>query len=188
YTHFLGATPFLKPLAGVIGFFPGGTRSIDVNETGLKEAGIRATKALLPAIDSYWGEKDDFLANSADPVFHPGVDLKPPLTIGWALEKGAVEDQSIQVRSSSRLIVIGNADFIRDECLNRSVPDTNFLLLCINWLSERQTLLAIPPKETPIYTLDLKPGQLDQIVLIVVAGIPMLAAVFGVLVWTTRRR
>ena len=98
------------------------------------------------------------------------------------------EDQSIQVRSSSRLIVIGNADFIRDECLNRSLPDTNFLLLCINWLSERQTLLAIPPKETPIYTLDLKPGQLDQIVLIVVAGIPMLAAVFGVLVWTARRR
>ena len=188
YTHFLGVTPFLKPLAGVIGFFPGGTRSIDINEAGLKEAGVRATKALLPAIDSYWGEKDDFLANSADPVFHPGVDLKPPLTIGWALEKGAVEDQSIQVRSSSRLIVIGNADFIRDECLNRSVPDTNFLLLCINWLSERQTLLAIPPKETPIYTLDLKPGQLDQIVLIVVAGIPMLAAVFGVLVWTARRR
>ena len=188
YTHFLGATPFLKPLAGVIGFFPGGTRSIDVNEAGLKENGVRATKALVPAIDSYWGEKDDFLANSADPAFHPGVDLKPPLTIGWALEKGAVEDLSIQVRSSSRLVVTGNADFIRDECLNRSVPDTNFLLLCINWLAERQTLLAIPPKETPIYTLDLKPGQLDQIVLIVVAGIPMLTAVLGVLVWTARRR
>jgi hypothetical protein len=29
---------------------------------------------------------------------------------------------------------------------------------------------------------------LDQIVLIVVAGIPMLAAVFGILVWTARRR
>ena len=188
YTHFQSATPFLKPLAGVIGFFPGGTRSIDVNEARLKEASVRATKALLPAIDSYWGEKDDFLANSADPVFHPGVDLIPPLTIGWTLEKGAVEDQSIQVRSSSRLIVIGNADFIRDECLNRSLPDTNFLLLCINWLSDRQTLLAIPPKETPIHTLDLKPGQLDQIVLIVVAGIPMLAAVFGTLVWAARRR
>jgi ABC-2 type transport system permease protein len=188
YTHFLGVTPFLKPLAGVIGFFPGGSRSIDVNEAKLKEGGIRATKALLPAIDSYWGEKDDFLTNNADPVFHPGVDLKPPLTIAWALEKGAVEDQSIQVRSSSRLVAIGNADFIRDECLNRSVPDTNFLLLCINWLSDRQTLLAIPPKETPIYTLDLKPGQLDQIVLIVVVAIPMLAAVLGTLVWAARRR
>jgi hypothetical protein len=188
YTHFLGATPFLKPLAGVIGFFRGGTRSLEVNESQLKESGIRATQALVPAIDSYWGEKDDFLGSNADPVFHPGVDLKPPLTIGWALEKGAVEDQSIQVRSSSRLIVIGNADFIRDECLNRSVPDTNFLLLSINWLSDRQTLLAIAPKETPIYTLDLKPGQMDRIVLIVVAGMPMLAAVFGTLVWAARRR
>jgi hypothetical protein len=188
YTRFLGATPFLKPLTGVIGFFPGGTRSIEANESRLKEDAIRATKALSPAIDSYWGEKDDFLANSADPVFHPGVDLKPPLTIGWALEKGAVEDQSIQVRSSSRLVVIGNADFIRDECLNRSIPDINFLLLSINWLSDRQTLLAIPPKETPIYTLDLKPGQIDQIVLIVVVGIPMMAAMFGTLVWAARRR
>ncbi|MBV8275045.1 MAG: hypothetical protein JO170_07280, partial [Verrucomicrobia bacterium] len=56
------------------------------------------------------------------------------------------------------------------------------------WLSDRQTLLAIPPKETPIYTLDLKPGQLDQIVLIVVVAIPMLAAVLGTLVWAARRR
>jgi hypothetical protein len=188
YTRFLGATPFLKPLTGVIGFFPGGTRSIDVNEGQLKEAGIRATQALVPAVESYWGEKDDFLGSNADPIFHPGVDLKPPLTVGWALEKGAVEDQSIQVRSSSRLMIVGTADFIRDECLNRSVPDTNFLLLCINWLSDRQTLLAIAPKETPIYTLDLKPGQMDRIVLIVVAGIPMLAAVFGTVVWAARRR
>jgi hypothetical protein len=188
YTRFLGGTPFLKPLAGVIGFFPGGTRSIEANESRLKEDAIRATKALAPAIDSYWGEKDDFLANNADPVFHPGVDLKPPLTVGWALEKGAVEDQSIQVRSSSRLVVVGNADFIRDECLNRSIPDINFLFLSINWLSDRQTLLAIPPKETAIYTLDLKPGQIDQIVLIVVVGIPMLAAIFGTLVWAARRR
>jgi hypothetical protein len=49
-------------------------------------------------------------------------------------------------------------------------------------------LLAIPPKETPIYTLDLKPGQMDQLVLIVVVGIPMLAAGFGTLVWAARRR
>jgi len=188
YTHFLGASPFLKPLAGVIGFFPGGTRSIEVNENRLKETGIHATKALVPAVDSYWGEKDNFLESNADPVFHPGVDLQPPLTIGWALEKGAVEDQSIQVRSSSRLIVIGNADFIRDECLTRSTPDTNFLLLCINWLTDRQTLLAIAPKETPIYTLDLKPGQMDRIVWIVVGGIPMLVAVFGTAVWAARRR
>ena len=188
YAHFLGATPFLKPLTGVIGFFPGGTRSIDINESQLKEASIRATPALVPANDVYWGEKDDFLSSKADPVFHPGVDLKPPLTVGWALEKGAVEDLSIQVRSSSRLVLVGNADFVRDECLNRSVPDTNFLLLCINWLSDRQTLLAIAPKETPIYTLDLKPGQLDRIVLIVVAGMPLLAAVFGTVAWAVRRR
>jgi hypothetical protein len=188
YTRFLAATPFLKPLAGVVGFLPGGTRSIDINESRLKEPGIRATKALTPAIESYWGEKDDFLNSNADPVFHPGVDLQPPLFVGWALEKGAVEDQSIQVRSSSRLVVVGNADFIRDECLTRSAPDTNFLLLCVNWLSDRQTLLAIAPKETPLYSLDLKPGQMDRIILIVVGGIPMLVALFGTVVWIARRR
>ena len=94
----------------------------------------------------------------------------------------------VGVQQTLRFFFRTNLRVSSDECLNRSVPDTNFLLLCINWLSERQNLLAIPPKETPIYTLDLKPGQLDQIVLIVVAGIPMLAAVFGVLVWTARRR
>ena len=188
YGHFLNATPFLKPMADAVGFLPGGTRSIEVNESKLKALGIRATKALVPAIDTYWGEKDDFLANNADPAFHAGVDLKPPLVVGWALEKGAVEDQSIQVRSSSRMVVLGNADFIRDESLTRSAPDTNFLLLGMNWLTDRQTLLAIPPKENPIYMLDLRPGQMKEIVLIVVGGIPMLAAFLGIFVWAARRR
>ena len=188
FNHFLPTTPFLKPLTDVVGFLPDGTRSIEVDEAKLKELGVRATKALAPAIDSYWGEKDDFLNNNADPVFHPGVDLRPPLSVGWALEKGTVEDQSIQMRSSSRLVVVGNAYFIRDECLVRSAADTNFLLLCINWLTDRQTLLAIPPKEATTYMLNLKPGQMDRIVLIVVGGMPLLAALFGIIVWAARRR
>ena len=188
YSHFLNSTPFLKPMVDAIGFLPGGTRSIEVDESKLKALGIHATKALVPAIDTYWGEKDDFLANNADPAFHPGVDLKPPLVVGWALEKGAVEDQTIQVRSSSRMVVLGNADFIRDESLTRSAPNTNFLLLCINWLTDRQTLLAIPPKESPIYLLDLRPAQMNEIILIVVGGIPLLAALLGVFVWVARRR
>jgi hypothetical protein len=188
YAQVLGSARFLKSLNQVVAYFPGGSRSINADESKLKQLGIQASKMLTPAVPNYWGEKDDFLRNNTDPAFHRETDLSPPLFLGWALEKGSIEDQRVQVRSSSRLVLIGNADFVRDESLTRAAPDVDFLSLCLNWLSDREQLLAIAPKAPHAYMLDLTPGQMDRILFLIVIGIPLLVAVLGTGVWAIRRR
>src|SRR5260370_1152780 len=96
-----------------------------IDEQRLKQLGVRASEMLAPAVPNYWGEKDDFLHSNANPTFHEGTDLPPPLFLGWALERGSIEDQRVQVRSSSRLVLIGNVDFIRDESLTRTSRDVD---------------------------------------------------------------
>jgi ABC-2 type transport system permease protein len=188
YAQMLGNAPFLKSLSQVLAYFPGGSRSIGIDEQRLKQLGIRASKMLTPAIPDYWGEKDDFLHSNTNPTFHPGTDLSPPLFLGWALEKGSIEDQRVQVRSSSRLVLIGNVDFISDESLTRAAPDVDFLLLCMNWLTDREQLLAIAPKAPHPYMLDLAPIQMERILFLTVIGIPLLVALLGTAVWAIRRR
>jgi ABC-2 type transport system permease protein len=188
YAQILGSASFLKSLSQVPGYFPGGSRSIGIDEQRLKQLGVRASKMLTPAVPTYWGEKDDFLHSNADPTFHEGTDLSPPLFLAWALEKGSIEDQRVQVRSSSRLVLIGNVDFIRDESLTRAAPDVDFLLLCVNWLTDREHLLAIAPKTPHPYMLDLTPVQMERILFLTLIGIPLLVAILGTAVWAVRRQ
>ncbi|HEX3443234.1 MAG TPA: GldG family protein [Chthoniobacterales bacterium] len=188
YAQVLGSAAFLKSLSQVPVYFPGGSRSIGIDEQRLKQLGIRASKMLTPAVPDYWGEKDDFLHSNTNPTFHAGTDLAPPLVLGWALEKGSIEDQRVQVRSSTRLVLIGNVDFIRDESLTRAAPDVDFLLLCMNWLTDREQLLAIAPKAPHPYMLDLAPVQMERILFLTVIGIPLLVALLGTAVWAVRRR
>ncbi len=188
YAQVLGSAKFLKSLNQVVAYFPAGSRSIGSDEQRLKQLGISASQLLTPAVSTYWGEKEDFLHSNSDPIFHQGTDLSPPLFLGWALEKGSIEDQRVQVRSSSRLVLIGNSDFIRDESLTRAAPDVDFLLLCVNWLTDREQLLAIAPKTPHAYMLDLRPIQMERILFLTVIGIPLLVAMLGIAVWAVRRR
>jgi hypothetical protein len=188
YARFSAETSFLKSMSQTIGFFPGGTASLSVDRSKLSQLGITATRALTPLLDSYWGEKDDFLTRNTAPAYHPKADLDPPLVFGWALEKGSIQDERVRVRSLSRMVMVGNSDFLRDETLVQASANLDFALLALNWLTDREQLLAIAPKEAQTYVLRLRPGQMTWIVLLVVGGIPLLVATFGMAVWATRRR
>jgi hypothetical protein len=186
--QFVSEASFLRPLNQATGLFPGGTRSLTLDSATTAGNGIIATKTLVPSEAEYWGERDDVLHNQATAVYNQGVDLPPPLVFGFALEKGTIKDDRVRVRSSSRMLVIGNADFIRDEVLAQSPADVDFILLCLNWLADREKLLAIAPKEIRTFTLSLSELQMDQIVMITVAGIPLLVGILGLSIWIVRRR
>ncbi len=57
-----------------------------------------------------------------------------------------------------------------------------------NWLLERQKLLGIGAKKPEQVRLSLTPGQLSAITWTVLAGLPGLAILAGVAVWSRRRR
>ena len=144
-------------------------------------------KTLTPAVRDYWGDKEDVLNSQKTPTYAQGVDLPPPLYFGVSLEKGSIKDARVQVRSSSRGIILGNADFLRNESLSQSPPDIDFILMSLNWLADREQLVAIVPKAPRSFSLNLTDAQMNQIVLLTVAGIPMLIGLLGAGVWTLRR-
>ena len=187
YGRFAADLPFLRSLSQATGYFPAGTTSINLDAAKAQAAGIRGTAVLRPAFPNYWGEKDDFLQTGVEPSFEEGRDLRPPLVFGWALEKGGVSDQRIQA-GSSRMLVIGNADFLNDSTLNRASTDADFAILSLNWLTDREQLLGIPPKMTHFYSMDFSAGQLDRILFLVVLAVPLSAGMVGMLVWMVRRR
>jgi hypothetical protein len=61
-------------------------------------------------------------------------------------------------------------------------------MLSLNWLTDREQLLGIPPKRTRFYFLDFSAGQLDRILFLVVLAVPLSAGIAGMLVWMVRRR
>jgi hypothetical protein len=188
YGQFLPETSFLRALSQATGFFPGGTSSLSVDESKIAQEGLTMTKALTPAAPDYWGDKDEILDSQKTPTYAQGIDLPPPLYFGIALEKGAIKDARVQLHSSSRMIILGNADFLRNEALRESPPDVDFILMCVNWLADREQLIAIAPKAARTFTLNLSHAQMNQIVLLTVAGIPLLIALLGLGVWSLRRR
>jgi len=188
YAQFLPETAFLRPLSQATGFFPGGTRSLAIDDSKTAQQSLTVTKMLTPAVANYWGDKNDILNSQNTPTYTQGVDLPPPLYFGITLEKGSIKDPRVQLRSSSRMIIVGNADFIRGESLNQSAPDVDFILLSVNWLADREQLLAIAPKAPGTFMLNLSVAQMNQIVLLTVGGVPLLMALLGCAVWVVRRR
>jgi ABC-type uncharacterized transport system involved in gliding motility auxiliary subunit len=188
YGQFLPETSFLRALSQATGYFPGGTCSLSIDESKIAQEGLTMTRALTPAASDYWGDKDEVLYSQKTPTYAQGIDLPPPLYFGIALEKGAIKDARVQLHSSSRMLVLGNADFLRNESLSESPPDLDFILMSINWLADREQLLAIAAKPARTFTLNLSDGQMNEIVLFTVGGIPMLIALLGLGVWSLRRR
>jgi hypothetical protein len=188
YAQFLPETNFLRALNQATGYFPGGTCSLSIDESKVAQQGLTVTRALTPAAPDYWGDKDEILYSQKTPTYAQGIDLPPPLYFGIALEKGAIKDARVQLHSSSRMIVLGNADFLRNESLSESPPDVDFILMSVNWLADREQLVGIAPKAARTFTLNLSDGQMNEIVLLTVVGIPMLIALLGLGVWSMRRR
>ena len=188
YAQFLPETNFLRSLSQATGYFPGGTCSLSIDESKVAQQGLTVTRALTPAAPDYWGDKDEILYSQKTPTYAQGIDLPPPLYFGIALEKGAIKDARVQLHSSSRMIVLGNADFLRNESLSESPPDVDFILMSVNWLADREQLVGIAPKAARTFTLNLSDGQMNEIVLLTVVGIPMLIGLLGLGVWSMRRR
>jgi hypothetical protein len=188
YAQFLPETNFLRALSQTTGYFPGGTGSLSIDESKIAQEGLTVTKALTPAAPDYWGDKDEILSSQKTPTYAQGIDLPPPLYFGITLEKGTIKDARVQLHSSSRMIILGNADFLRNESLSQAAPDVDFVLMCLNWLADREQLLAIAPKAARTFTLNLSDAQMSEIVLLTVAGIPLLVALLGLGVWSLRRR
>ncbi len=175
--------PVTKRLAGVDTQMMGQTQSFFLDQQRARPLGITVS-SLIEAAKGYWGETDYAGGEGAPVYFDTKKDHDSPLSLAVSAEKGALSDKRVSV-DTSRFIVIGNGDFLRDNALTESGLD--FTLASFNWLLNREELIAIAPKERNSFTLNISDEKMGRLLLAVVFGVPGIVALCGILAWWQRR-
>jgi len=115
------------------------------------------------------------------------ADRLGPISIAVAVEKGAPAGRlDMQIRPS-RMIVFGDSTFVSNKALPIGANQSLFMS-SLNWLLDREQLMAIAPKAAEDIRLKLTRGDIRTLFWSVVLGIPLLAALPGVVLWIRRRK
>jgi len=103
-----------------------------------------------------------------------------------AVERGAPEKMlDMQIRPT-RMVVFGDSDFVANDLLTGGNQD--LFMSALSWLLERDTQMSIDPKPIEEVKISLSRRQLRRLFWVGVGGIPSLAILWGVLVWSRRRK
>ncbi|HEY5892419.1 MAG TPA: Gldg family protein [Chthoniobacterales bacterium] len=176
--------PITKELGGAQTIFDGATQTIEIDQAKTQALQLKV-QPLIQAAVGFWGEVD--YTGPEDQIFQydAGRDHAAPLTLAAAVEQGAVGDERVKV-DSARLVCVANGDFLIDQYLVQ--PNLDFTLAAVNWLANREELIAIPPKQREYFRLGLTEEQLRQISWAVLVIIPAVVAFLGIGVRLARRR
>ena len=113
-------------------------------------------------------------------------DIPGQRSLAVAVEKGATAGRlDMQIRPT-RMIVFGDSGFVSNGGLTGG--DTSLFMSSLNWLLDREQLMAIAPKAVEDTRLKLTRGDIQTLFWSAVLGIPLLAALPGVVLWIRRRK
>lgn len=189
-----GQHPLTKPVGALEGLVLGLT-PMELNPT----AGI-IVSGLLPVTRDIktWGETDSsavFSPNGPKPTFDAAKDIantdSNPLYGGAAIEKG-----------KNRLVLLGSASSFSNNIMNiadeelekqglltpRFPGNSELFLNAVYWAAKNETMLEISPAAMEVSRIkQMSDGQLAFVRSLLVAGLPGLVVVLGVLVYVKRR-
>lgn len=93
-----------------------------------------------------------------------------PQPLGWAVEPSGRD------ATGPRLIVYGTSRFIQNRFIATRQPAVALMLNSVNWLTEREDLVAVPPREIQGTPLILTNAELQLILILI--GLALPAALF----------
>lgn len=113
-------------------------------------------------------------------------DLPGPVSMAVAVEKGGGAGLfDMQIRPS-RMTVFGDSGFVANGGLTGG--DISLFMSSLNWLLDREELMAIPPKTVGDTRLTLTREKLRTLFWGVVGTIPALTGLVGAVLWVRRRK
>jgi len=182
--------PVTKLLAGMPVVFPL-ARSVSV-----AAAPVPGWKA-MPLVETSpegWGEtnlKD--LEKSGRPQ-KDDKDIKGPVSLAAAVEadepRQTVPEGGAKAgnapKKKARAVVFGDADWASNAGIANAA---NRLLLssAVNWALERESLVAIPPKNADQVAVTLTRRDMGQVALVVLLLLPLASVAMGIAIWFRRR-
>jgi ABC-type uncharacterized transport system involved in gliding motility auxiliary subunit len=180
-----GAHPVTQNLKGLITMFymPRSVEPLVLNP----QEPVPADKprvSVLAYTREGWAEMNP---NENPPRFHQGIDRPGPVSVAVAVERGPQGGIKVEFKPT-RIVVIGDSFFVSNAAREEvGGGNEDFLFSCINWLVEREALMAIAPKKPGELQLGVDPSQENLIWLLIVATIPSVIALLGFAVRLGRR-
>ena len=111
-------------------------------------------------------------------------DLRGPLPMGLAIERGAEQELDVEI-GSSRLVVLGDSDFVSNNHLMGANGD--FFLRCAEWLINRDQVIDLPPRMISEVRLPLNSIMMRSLFGWLVIGLPLLVLICGFIMGWRRR-
>ncbi|MBI2897330.1 MAG: GldG family protein [Deltaproteobacteria bacterium] len=146
------------------------------------EGGTALVTEIVKTSDSSWGETDLARMQAGDEPAKGADDVEPPASLAAAVEVGESERKG-------RLVVVGDADFLARALFeNPTLVNQDFGLGIVSWLSQRENLISIAPKDVENVHMNLSEDQLFWIRTYSVYCMPLAALFVGVVVWLRRRQ
>jgi hypothetical protein len=142
---------------------------------------------LVQTSDEGWGETDLGMLLRGEPVALDDADSPGPAVVGVAVEADAVAAESDDEDTPQyRLVVFGDSDFLTDLDISNA---GNAVLAAntFNWLTAREDLVGIPPRDVEQVSLYLSQQQMRNLLLLVLVAMPGAAIIAGIFIWRRRR-
>jgi ABC-type uncharacterized transport system involved in gliding motility auxiliary subunit len=101
-----------------------------------------------------------------------------------AVERGPLSLPEVEIRPT-RMVVFGDTDFLSNGAMSGGNAD--LFMSALNWLLDREQLMAIAPKPLHESRLVMTRGQVTRLFWVVTFLLPGLVGVLGLAVWMQRR-
>lgn len=105
-------------------------------------------------------------------------------SLGVAVEKGVSSEMGVEIRPT-RLVVMGDSAFVANGALTGT--GLKLFMNSLNWLVQREGHVTIPPKPFHEFSIQLDTRQLIILFVGTTVGMPLLAALVGMIVWGVRK-
>ena len=137
---------------------------------------------LVRAGAEYWGETD---IDNEHATFDPATDLSGPLSLAVAVETSKPQGVDVDI-GITRMVVVGTSRFVDNSSL--AGGNLDFFINSLNWLLQREQLVAVGPKTPEEFRLDMSPNQQMAVYILVMGVMPLAVGIIGIVVWLGRRK
>jgi ABC-type uncharacterized transport system involved in gliding motility auxiliary subunit len=166
-----GSSPITRDLNNRVSVFPESTSIASTSKPDVVETPVAQTS------------KDAFLVQEP---------RQPPLTKDAKDKSGqftlmATAERTPLGGKKSRIVLVGTGGFAENEVLAATAVNIQLLTGSLNYLTEQEQLISIPPKPSNNPQLTLTQEQQNLNLWITLIAMPMFVVVGGVLVWWRRR-
>lgn len=180
-----GFHPIVNPLGGINTIFPYGrtVRQLPRTDRPTGPDSPRVTE-LVRTPAAFWAE------TNPDPEameYTPTEDERGALPLAVAVEASRPAGVELSV-GQTRLVVIGSSSMVANSTIAGAPGNLDFFMNALNWLLQREQLIAVAPKRPQEFSLSMTPAQARAVYVLSIAGLPLAVAIVGLAVWIQRRK